>query len=752
MADKRLRLIVEAVTSQAQAAFRSMGNTISQFGSQASQTMGGVVRSGREFYDSVTSLEGAVKTAMNLAALHYAKMAADAIDSMAEMAAKNLELGEGFRMLTDRIGVDGQRLVKALQDAARGTIGAYQTMLLATKALDLGMATSVDDLVKLMEIAHVRAKRYGYTTAEAFQLLIDGIASGRPMMLKNLGFLADTDAAYKAVTDSMGGTENELGLLQQKQAIFQYILKAGQPDMEAWVDTVDDAGDAFERNEVATARLRQELGERFLPTVVSVKNAMTDLLTVMVQMENPIGREQIVFAELVKTTGSVAAATEAFARNIEIGSQGMIDHAQALTEAEKAATRYTNAVIGAPWGKMYQDSARARQAIQELGVTTDDAATNTEELAKAQKQGSDIMADYARSAAQTNWQFAQSVSNAQFSAVQAAENAAFDLDKIQRDAADRSSDLMADVAIRNEADTARHYAELRRMKQDLNDSLADIEWDYQQQRKEVMDQAPWWVRNALSKEFAERERIAKTGDKKALEEYDKVLLARIKAIDPAYATELEKLQKQHKHEEDIEKREAKQATERKKEDWETDQREQAQALTQQLFELGRGLGYQLDEWRFHDTQRLEGEKQGMDNLIIEHGHSLDVLWTNTQTKLSEITGLWQYYGYEWGKALIAGIESSQAFTPVPAGYNPFENFVNPWATAQGGMDYVPRTMPVVVHKGESILPAGEAAQYRQGGAITINLTVGGGWSPYQGQQIAAQIATELGRGIRRSYR
>lgn len=745
MADKRLRLIVEAVTSQAQQAIRSFGNQLRGFGDEASRNLEKPTKAAEGVGAQLGTLATAAAVFGAAIITHYARMAASTIDSMAEMAAKNLELGEGFRMVAARMGIDADDLVKRLQDAARGTIGAYQTMGLAIKALDLGIGASTDDLVKLMEIAHVRAKRYGMSTAEAFQLLIDGISSGRPMMLRHLGFLADTEKAYEAIARSMGKDADELTLLQQKQAVYQAILQTGQPDIEAWVTTVDDAGDAFARNEVATARLRQELGERFLPTVVTVKEAMTGLLTVMLQMENPITREQTVFAELVKTTGSVAAATEAFAKNIEIGSQGLIDHEQALVQAGKAATLYTNALIGAPWGKMYQDSARARMAIQEVGDTSEETATDLEALAKAQKQASDIMADYGRSVAQEEWQMARRVADAQFSMTQAAENAALDLYKIQRDGADRSGDLLAAAAIRDEADTARHYANLRYMKQDLNDSLADMDWDYQRERSDIMEKAPWWIRYALSAEYAQRERIAATGDAKALEQYDEYLNERIKAIDPAYAIELDKLEEQHEHAEDIENREAGQSLERAKEDWQIQQREQDRAMNQQFYELDRQLGYQLDEWRFHDAQRLESERNSMANLITEHAHSLDVLWTNTQAKLADIAGLWEVYGREAMEKWITGMDSVP--WPSKEGQLSLKG-----AGYQRGLEYVPRTMPVVVHKGESILPAGEAAQYRQGGAITINLTVGGAWSPYQGQQIAAQIATELGQGIRRSYR
>jgi len=73
---------------------------------------------------------------------------------------------------------------------------------------------------------------------------------------------------------------------------------------------------------------------------------------------------------------------------------------------------------------------------------------------------------------------------------------------------------------------------------------------------------------------------------------------------------------------------------------------------------------------------------------------------------------------------------------------------------QQGTDYVPSTMPAVLHKGEAVLPAPVAQQYREGaGGVTIhieNLNVAGGRAG--AKQFVRQIEEELGQGIRRRSR
>jgi hypothetical protein len=394
---------------------------------------------------------------------------------------------------------------------------------------------------------------------------------------------------------------------------------------------------------------------------------------------------------------------------------------------------------------------QAEEGMGNLGKATDDTTQDLEEQQKALDKARGMWSDYLDRVAAENWRYAQQVERAQFQATQAAENAAFSIYKIERDAADKRSDLFTSYAINVEADTASHYNKLRYLRQDLNDSLADMEWDYQKERREAMDQAPWWIRQALSKEFRERERIAKTGDAKALADYDKMLLQRIRAIDPVYAKELEKLQEQYKHEEQIEKREGRQSQQREEDAWQISSREQQQQLNHQLDVLERELREQREEWAFHDTQRLESERFSMGQMLTEYEHSLSTMWTTTQQKLAELPPLYEKYGYESWAAFVQGFNGAMAqtggFSPW-TGEDPFENWVNPWASAQRGMEYVPRTMPVLVHKGESILPAGEAQQYRQTGGVVVtiqHMTVSGGRAG--AREFVEALSRELGEQI-----
>lgn len=65
--------------------------------------------------------------------------------------------------------------------------------------------------------------------------------------------------------------------------------------------------------------------------------------------------------------------------------------------------------------------------------------------------------------------------------------------------------------------------------------------------------------------------------------------------------------------------------------------------------------------------------------------------------------------------------------------------LTPYAT---GTDYVPRTGPALLHKGEMVIPARQAERIRQGGGMTTNINVN-----LDGKSIRATSAREASRII-----
>lgn len=750
MADKRLRLIVEAVTSQAQQKLRSFGGAVRQFGDQAGRQFDAVTHKTRGFGESLTNLQTVAKVALAMMASHYARAAAESIVSLAEMAATNLALEDSFEAVARRSNLASTAILEAIDRASRGTIDRFSAMGMASTAMRLKVATNTEEFEKLMKITYMRARETGMGVAEAWRWMTIGIGRNSPRVLDNLNILIKTSDVLDRHAQLLGRTADELSLLEQQEALRNEVLRQGADDLEHWNEIGDQSIDVFERYTKVTKELRQELGERLLPTVTSVFEKLTTLPTILDQLGYITG---VTFAGMTASWREFADLVEErdwaaiFAgQTIEAGESAMrgyalIDHAhkQILPNLEELAAKL----------------GRIRDVVLGAGDAQEELAQDTEEAAQAAEKAEGIWSTYLSNVAEQNWRFATRVEDAQFRAAQAAERAAFQLYEIERDAGDRRSDLLENVAIRVEADTARHYNKLRYMKRDLLDELRDMEWDYQQDRSDIMRQAPYWVRNALGAEFRERDRIIASGDRKALKRFDKQLRERIRAIDPAYAEELDRLEERYKHEKQIERREARQARRRQKQDWSISTREQGRSLDLQLRQLERGLAHLLESWDFHGLQREASEKWSMERMLTEHDHQLGRMYDDTQRRLSQLSDLYKHYGYVSGSAWAQGLADAQRDAgglglQIPVGESAFLNL----AGLQKGTDYVPRTMPAVLHKGEAVLPAPVAQQYREGaGGVTIhieNLNVAGGRAG--AKQFVRQIEEELGQGIRRRSR
>lgn len=749
MTDKRLRLLVEAVTSRAQQKLRSFGNSIQRFGDQASRNLEKPTRATQDLSGQMSTLTKVATVALADLAIRYGRAAAQAVAAAEQMAASNLAIEKSFEDVAWEYGVGSDEIIKAIKRASKNTIDKYSAMAAASTAMRLGVATDVEEFEKLMKITYMRARETGRGVEEAWGWITRGIGRASPRVLDNLNFLVSSTEALDGYAAALGKSADELSKVEQQEALRNYVLEQGIDDLEKWAETGGDAKDVFEEYHATMAEFRQELMEKFLPAMTTVTAGLTKLPRII---------NQLAYITSVYTRGLGASIRE-LTKLIAEGDWAAIFAFQAREAGDAAMRSYA---LMDDWNKRVipgmEDLAAKmisiRNAVFGVSDATDDLTEDLEEQQKAVEKGADIWDDYLRDVAEKNWSYTRRVEDAQFSMRQAAERAAFDLMKIERDAGDRRGDLLETAAIRIEADTATHYNRLRYMKQDLMDELADMEWNYQRDRRDLLDRAPWWIRQALSKEFQERERIAKSGDKEALAAFDATLEARIEAIDPVYAKELELLDERYEHQEEIEEREAKQSLKREKDAWRISSREQERSLDHQLRELDRNLRHRRHEWSFHQQQREASERWSMSRLITKHEHSLNVMRETTERRLADISPLFDQYGYDWARILAEGFSRGQR-DHLLASVTPGRPYKGPGGVPlQQGLEYVPTTMPAMLHPGEAVLPTPEARLWRAGGETTINVTVnvGGGYTPYRAREVGDAVARQLGTEIRQRSR
>jgi len=87
-------------------------------------------------------------------------------------------LRESFATTAASVGQDADSMLAALEASSRGQINSIDLITSANRAMLLGVASSAEDMAKLMEIAEVRGSAMGLTLNQAFNDIVTGIGIG----------------------------------------------------------------------------------------------------------------------------------------------------------------------------------------------------------------------------------------------------------------------------------------------------------------------------------------------------------------------------------------------------------------------------------------------------------------------------------------------------------------------------------------------------------------------------------------------
>jgi len=155
-----------------------------------------------------------------------------------QLAEASLEIGllgtridslrESFQTTSTSVGQDADAMLEALEKSARGQINSIDLITSANRAMLLGVATSAEEMAKLMEIAEVRGSAMGLTLNQAFNDIVTGIGRGSALILDNLGIVVDLEKAYRRFAEQNGRTVSSLTDLEQKQLIVNEVIKQSE--------------------------------------------------------------------------------------------------------------------------------------------------------------------------------------------------------------------------------------------------------------------------------------------------------------------------------------------------------------------------------------------------------------------------------------------------------------------------------------------------------------------------------------------
>ncbi len=227
---------------------------------QASSVLAQVQGSLAQVSATAKNLQTALDFAAVGAGIASIYKAYNAVYELGESSAGIERLGEAFGQLSKEAGDSSQSMMDSMKRASAGTISDAQLMQSANRAMLLGVADSATEMASLIEVARARGAAMGVASSKAFDDIVTGIGRLSPLILDNLGIMVDAETTYSAFAASIGKTVKELTDAEQKQALVNKVIAETQGLLGTAAARGDDAKSAYERWNVATANLREELG------------------------------------------------------------------------------------------------------------------------------------------------------------------------------------------------------------------------------------------------------------------------------------------------------------------------------------------------------------------------------------------------------------------------------------------------------------------------------------------------------------
>jgi len=157
----------------------------------------------------------------NLGTMAGVGMAVAEVYDLAKMGAGAERVGAAFR---EQFGVQAVAGLDKLRAASHGTISDLDLMLVSNKAAALGVTTDTETLSRLLEVAAVRGRAMGVSTAQAFSDISVGVGRLSPLILDNLGIVTGGEATYADYGRSIGKAASELTDMEKRQALLNKIL------------------------------------------------------------------------------------------------------------------------------------------------------------------------------------------------------------------------------------------------------------------------------------------------------------------------------------------------------------------------------------------------------------------------------------------------------------------------------------------------------------------------------------------------
>lgn len=201
-----------------------------------------------------------------------------------------IQAGESWDVLLDKIGA-APDLLDQLRRASHGTVDDLKLMnstslLLAGTQGELAtqLANATPHLLEIAKAAQKLNPSLGDTTF-LYDSLARGIKRASPLILDNLGLVIRLEESYSTYAKSIGVSTDELTAEQQKIALLNEVMRAGNVLIEQAGGNVDSATDSFSRMETSVIHAGDAIKAKLAPALADAADGVYYLLTYTNQLD-----------------------------------------------------------------------------------------------------------------------------------------------------------------------------------------------------------------------------------------------------------------------------------------------------------------------------------------------------------------------------------------------------------------------------------------------------------------------------------
>ena len=331
--------------NSAQSALRKLGQTSQDVDKRVNTLNRTTTRLGqasassaRQFSSQAAGLGGLVGAYAGAAATIFALQQAF---SALNRAAQVEQLIKGTNTLAAKVGENGNKIIKSLQDITEGQLTLADASEKANLALSSGFSTKqIEDLGK---IATKTSKALGRNLGDAFERLVRGATKLEPELLDELGIFTKLDPSTRKYAQSIGKAVTELSEFERRQAFVNSIIEEGNRKFGDLNTTAPSAQKSLNKLAVTLQNLGAQFGILLSNHLAPVADFFSESLAGAISVFG------LVAAQISRTaTTQIIGGFDALSNKFDQQRRAFIENAKQTDRAKKALLEFNQTMNATP--------------------------------------------------------------------------------------------------------------------------------------------------------------------------------------------------------------------------------------------------------------------------------------------------------------------------------------------------------------------------------------------------------------------